>query len=170
MILQFNTMLTFKSEKTSEFFALSAKASSEKMEDYSLSMENWTQEMHKIAVRTEQETVSMHIITIFTLIFLPGTFLATFFSSGIFRWDEDGNLGYDWVLRPDGMRLFFYICGPMMALILVGWLALYLHVRRKGQKRMESHVAIPVNGSPISPISLGVSEKGMGAGLGVNIV
>lgn len=129
-------------------------------------MEDWTQKMHKIAVRTEQETVSMHIITIFTLIFLPGTFLAvskllrgkhqhteattlasstktdltaaqqTFFSSGVLRWDEDGTLGSDWVVRVSGMKLFMYICVPMMLLILVGWFGLYLHARRKGQQRI----------------------------------
>lgn len=32
--------------------------------------------MHEIAVKTKQETLSMHVITIFTLIFLPGTFIA----------------------------------------------------------------------------------------------
>lgn len=140
--------------------------SSEKMEDYSQSMEEWTQNMHKIAVRTEQETVSMHIVTIFTLIFLPGTFLAvsllalcwphhqrgfptaealtspqTFFSSGILHWDDGGALGYDWKLRKDGMKLFFAISFPMMALILAGWFALYLRARRKGGKRIQDAVA-----------------------------
>ena len=39
-------------------------------------MEDWTAKMHAIAVRTEQETLSMHVITIFTLVFLPGTFIS----------------------------------------------------------------------------------------------
>ncbi|CAN8104214.1 unnamed protein product [Discula destructiva] len=78
----FTSILQYKSEKTSEYFASSAKQSSDRMEQ-------WTLEMHKIAVKTEQETVSMHVITVFTLIFLPGTFLATFFSSGILDWDNN---------------------------------------------------------------------------------
>src|SRR5687768_8944901 len=32
--------------------------------------------MERMAIKTKQETVSMHSITILTLIFLPGTFLA----------------------------------------------------------------------------------------------
>ncbi len=39
-------------------------------------MMQWTLKMHDIAVKTKQETLSMHVITIFTLIFLPGTFIA----------------------------------------------------------------------------------------------
>lgn len=39
-------------------------------------MEEWTQKMATIAEKTEQETLSMHFITVLTLLFLPGTFLA----------------------------------------------------------------------------------------------
>ena len=52
-----------------EFFADASRSSAE-------SMEQWTVKMHAIAVKTERETVSMHVITIFTLVFLPGTFVA----------------------------------------------------------------------------------------------
>lgn len=151
---QFTSILQYKSEKTSEYFASSAKESSDRMEQ-------WTLEMHKIAVKTEQETVSMHVITVFTLIFLPGTFLAvrflfhhlqrlaetpepdfltiqlrqqTFFSSGILDWDATNDLA--WAVRGGAMRLFFYICVPMMLLIIAGWYLLYLLAQRKGRKRM----------------------------------
>lgn len=124
----FDAVLQYKSAKTSEFFAKSAKDSSERMED-------WTVKMHTIAVKTEQETVSMHVITVFTLIFLPGTFLATFFSSGVLHWNEkDPDLGSDWVVRPDGMKLFFYICAPMMVIILAGWAYMYWKLRRSREE------------------------------------
>ena len=38
--------------------------------------------MERIAFKTEQETASMHIITIVTLLFLPGTFIAV----RLFQW------------------------------------------------------------------------------------
>lgn len=41
-----------------------------------LSMHFMTEKMHDIAVKTGRQTVSMHAITVFTLVFLPGTFLA----------------------------------------------------------------------------------------------
>ncbi|KAI1807216.1 hypothetical protein F4811DRAFT_559992 [Daldinia bambusicola] len=116
----FSTLLQYKSEKVSEYFASSAKVSSDRMED--------------IAVRTEQETLSMHVITIFTLIFLPGTFIATLFSSGVFRWDDDGSLGSDWVIRQNALKLFFSVSIPMMVVILVSWLVLFIYMRRKRQQ------------------------------------
>jgi len=51
-----------------QHFAKSAQVSSR-------TMETLTEKMHRIATKTEQETISMHVITVFTLIFLPGTFV-----------------------------------------------------------------------------------------------
>ncbi|KAI1081641.1 hypothetical protein F5B20DRAFT_569590 [Whalleya microplaca] len=126
--IMFNAVLQYKSEKTSEYFASSAKTSSDRME-------SMTEKMHEITIRTEQETISMHIITIFTLIFLPGTFVSTLFSSGVFHWDDDGTLGTDWVLRSDGLKLFITISFPMMVIIVGAWTLLYLYMRRKRQHR-----------------------------------
>ncbi|OTA94293.1 hypothetical protein M434DRAFT_384027 [Hypoxylon sp. CO27-5] len=106
----FTTLLQYKSAKVSDYM---------------------TRKMHDIAVRTEQETLSMHVITIFTLIFLPGTFIATLFSSGVFHWDDDGSLGSDWVIRKNALKLFFSVSLPMMAIILSAWSLLYLYMRRK---------------------------------------
>ncbi|KAI1416917.1 hypothetical protein F5Y13DRAFT_101873 [Hypoxylon sp. FL1857] len=149
----FTTLLQYKSEKVSEFFASSAKTSSDRME-------YMTQKMHDIAVRTEQETVSMHVITIFTLIFLPGTFIAvwigippfltnfltrgqTLFSSGVFHWDDDGSLGSDWVIRKNALKLFFSVSLPMMVIILSAWSLLYLYMRRKRHQE-ETKWVLPV--------------------------
>lgn len=132
----FTTLLQYKSEKISEFFASSAKTSSERME-------YMTQKMHDIAVRTEQETLSMHVITIFTLIFLPGTFIATLFSSGVFHWDDDGSLGSDWVIRKNALKLFFSVSLPMMVIILSAWSLLFLYMRRK-RHQAESKWILPV--------------------------
>ncbi|RYP73551.1 hypothetical protein DL771_003590 [Monosporascus sp. 5C6A] len=141
----FGAALQHNSEKTSEYFAHSAKVSSDRMED-------WTVKMHRIAVKTEQETISMHVITIFTLIFLPGTFLAvrlaaprlfsglctaaltswqTFFSSGVLDWNDEGLLDSDWVLRSEALKLFLFICVPLMIVIITGWSLMYMVVRRK---------------------------------------
>ncbi|KAK4038959.1 hypothetical protein C8A01DRAFT_37073 [Parachaetomium inaequale] len=75
--------------------------------------------------RFRRETLSIHTITIFTLIFLPGTFIATLFSSGVLRWDEDGTLGSDWVVRGGGIRLFLSICLPLTAITISIWAVMY---------------------------------------------
>ncbi|KAI5920307.1 hypothetical protein F4810DRAFT_440630 [Camillea tinctor] len=77
--------------------------------------------MEKIAFRTANETAPMHIITAVTLIFLPGTFLATFFQSGVLQWQEVADIQSTWLFRPRAFTLFIAICLPMMALIFLGW-------------------------------------------------
>ncbi|RYP58857.1 hypothetical protein DL769_008770 [Monosporascus sp. CRB-8-3] len=128
----FDAALQYKSTRTSEYFAHSAKVSSDRMEE-------WTMKMHGIAVKTEQETISMHVITIFTLIFLPGTFLATFFSSGVLNWNDEGLLDADWALRSEALKLFLFICVPLMIVIIAGWSLMYVVVRRK-RKATESAI------------------------------
>ena len=59
---QFHEILQYRSIRTGEYFAQSAHDSAKVIE--------------RMAVKTKQETVSMHFITILTLVFLPGTFLA----------------------------------------------------------------------------------------------
>ncbi|KAI0010020.1 hypothetical protein F4779DRAFT_627455 [Xylariaceae sp. FL0662B] len=136
---------------TSEYFASSAKTSSDRME-------TMTQKMHDITIRTEQETISMHIITIFTLIFLPGTFVSTLFSSGVFHWDDDGTLGSDWILRSDGLKLFISISFPMMAIIMGAWSLLFFYMRRK---RAQREALLPLTASqPNNTKAMARTRKG----------
>lgn len=59
---QFNGILQYKNMRTGEYFAHHAKVSTEKMEE--------------LTVKSRQETISIHVITILTLIFFSGTFVA----------------------------------------------------------------------------------------------
>ena len=165
---QFESLSQHTSIQTSKAFQLVAQTSSDEMM-------NWTHKMHEIAVKTKQETLSMHVITIFTLIFLPGTFIAvslwslsrggfrvlttdsryqTFFSSGVLRWDEDGTLGTDYLVRGDGIRLFLSICLPMMAITIAGWALMY-GVARRWARRHARDLGLQVPGY--------ADEKGLSA-------
>ncbi|OTB01838.1 hypothetical protein M426DRAFT_323190 [Hypoxylon sp. CI-4A] len=144
----FYTVQQYASMQASKHFARNAQATT----DFTLKM---TEKMHDIAVKTGHQTVSMHVITIFTLIFLPGTFLAvsllrriladmalitrqTFFSSGILRWyDSDEELDsskYSWTTEQDRLVLYLEIAVPMMVLVIVGWLILYLKAKRDEER------------------------------------
>jgi Mg2+ and Co2+ transporter CorA len=68
--------LQYRSMAASEYFADQAQRSSRMMESL-------THEMHDLAVQTKQETVSMRIITLVTLCFLPGTFVAVLYKQVI---------------------------------------------------------------------------------------
>ncbi|KAH7157257.1 hypothetical protein B0J13DRAFT_435115 [Dactylonectria estremocensis] len=92
-----------------------------------------SQRMQEIANKTEKETESMHIITFVTLAFLPGTFVATFFQSGLFQWKEDGHnmrdsLKFNWI----AFSFFAAICFPLMAVIFGMW---WLWLRRRNRVR-----------------------------------
>ncbi|KAL2206312.1 hypothetical protein CC79DRAFT_1398254 [Sarocladium strictum] len=116
----YNYIFQVRNTRTAEYFASAAQDSAD-------IMQVWTEQMH-------QKTLSMHLITIFTLIFLPGTFVAvrqTMFSSGIIVFGNEGDGGFgpnlgDWKLRSAGLKLFFAICLPLLTITLGVWLLAYM--------------------------------------------
>ncbi|KAI1390033.1 uncharacterized protein F4822DRAFT_428379 [Hypoxylon trugodes] len=92
--------------------------------------------MEKIAFRSANETSSMHIITIVTLIFLPGTFVATFFQSGVLQWQDAGYIQENWLFRPAIFHLFLAICLPLMFVIFLAWSLTSCY----GERRYRQHV------------------------------
>lgn len=163
----FESLSQHTSIQTSKAFQLVAKTSSDEMM-------KWTHKMHEIAIKTKQETLSMHVITIFTLIFLPGTFIATFFSSGVLHWDEDGTLGADYLVRGAGVRLFLSIALPTTAITVAAWAFMYGVARRWARQHARGmgltgsgyadEKALP--SVPQHPVSPNGGEKS-GTGLGI---
>lgn len=117
----------------------------------SIEMESMTKSMKAVAEKTEKQTTSIHIITLVTLVFLPGTFVAvrfglpllwttlerfltnsqTFFSSGTYQWDQNDAAGSTmpyW--KPEYFALFATICFPMTGGIFLLWLFLYCWANR----------------------------------------
>ncbi|KAK4443752.1 hypothetical protein QBC34DRAFT_416496 [Podospora aff. communis PSN243] len=124
----FQGILHYGNMRVGEHYAQSAEVSAR-------TMEKWTEEMHEIAAKTENETVSMHGITVLTMIFLPGTFVSTLFSSGI--WDFDNSKSHsigDWETRVPALKLFFSICIPLTAAVLFTWWVTYRLARRQHTK------------------------------------
>ncbi|KAL9635648.1 MAG: hypothetical protein Q9204_002553 [Flavoplaca sp. TL-2023a] len=100
-------------------------------------MERVTQEMSLIARETKTETVSMKIITLVTLFFLPGTFVATLMSTDIIRWDS-GTKKY----KPGALHVYLLICLPFMAATFIFWGAYqWLERRKERQAKAESNPA-----------------------------
>lgn len=118
-------------------------------------MEAVTLSSHNIAKKTESKTASMHIITLFTLLFLPGTFMAvraalsslgdrrtpstraftgadinseqTFFSTPIF---EGSGESKGWTTNWELLHMFFKISFPIMALTVMIW-GLYMYITKR---------------------------------------
>lgn len=116
----FGGILQHGNSRLGEAYARMAKASADKME--------------KLSVKASHEAASIHAITMLTLLFLPGTFVATFLSSGIIdlEYGEDqDNLGY-WKVRWGALRLFGVVVGPLMSVVLAAWaVTYYLSSRRQ---------------------------------------
>ncbi|KAF7540154.1 hypothetical protein G7054_g1550 [Neopestalotiopsis clavispora] len=106
------------------------------------SAETSAKKMETIAYKTAHETASMHIITIVTLIFLPGTFVATFFQSGVFWWKEaPENMESTWSYRGDAFAFFSYLCFPLMTATLGIWLYVWYKMRRDRRKEEQENSA-----------------------------
>lgn len=137
----FHSVQQYASMQASKHFATNAQASTEFTTAMTAKMHVMTERMHEVALKTGHQTVSMHMITIFTLLFLPGTFLATFFSSGILRWydeeDELANSTYSWTTERDRLLLYLEILIPMTALIIIGWLVLCFMSKDKDKDNAE---------------------------------
>jgi Mg2+ and Co2+ transporter CorA len=72
-----------------------------------------------IALETRRDSAAMKTIAVLTIVFLPGTYVATIFSMDMFQWQpEDGG-------RPTVSKLFWVywvITVPLTGLVLAGWL------------------------------------------------
>ncbi|KAK3695650.1 hypothetical protein B0T22DRAFT_113891 [Podospora appendiculata] len=136
----FESLLQFRSLQVSRIFAEQGHRSAVIME--------------KIAIKTEQETVSMHIITFVALLFLPPTFVATFFQSGILEWEPSSTSIEQWLFRADAFKLFVAISIPLTVVILIGWWVLNYYGRsRSRMKFFEDGCFVPAASDAVmSPV------------------
>ena len=153
----FGTILQYRNMEINKLFAVNAQEASSRMEQLTaemhnstLRMETLTTDLGRIAEKTERETASMHIITLVTLVFLPGTFMAvryglragsdirlltrsqTLFGSGLFQWNQnDPDMSFP-IWKQEYFNLFAEICFPLMASVILIW---YVTYKRSVQKR-----------------------------------
>lgn len=159
-LAQFDGILQFLNMEINKLFAVNALQSGQRVEEMTkdmhmstIEMESMTKSMKEVAEKTEKQTTSMHIVTLVTLFFLPGTFVAvrfvlpylwttlqfltnrqTFFSSGTYQWDQNNAGGSTmpyW--KPEYFAMFAKICFPMTGGILFLWLLLYYWASWRGK-------------------------------------
>ncbi|KAM0345565.1 hypothetical protein ACHAPU_006218 [Fusarium lateritium] len=114
----YESILQYKSFQTNKIYAETARSSAYNMEI--------------IANKTKQETTSMHVITFVALIFLPATFMASFFQSNIIQWPElDLKAGDGHKLNLGMFGLFMGLSFAMTACTIAIW---YIVSRRASGK------------------------------------
>ncbi|KAF5561837.1 serine threonine kinase [Fusarium phyllophilum] len=119
---QFDGILQYRSVQVSRIFTESSHTQSEKME--------------RIAYKTEKETISMHVITCVTLAFLPGTFVAAFFQSGLVEINRAAtDIRAAVTFHPGAFKLFAAICFPLMCLTFILWMSLFKFLSGRALKR-----------------------------------
>ncbi|KAF5622790.1 uncharacterized protein FTJAE_10769 [Fusarium tjaetaba] len=118
----YNTILQYKTIQINKIYAESAHLS--------------TRNMENIASKTKQETSSMHIITFVTLIFLPGTFMASFFQSGILEWPQVGAKAA-WRLNKQIFSLFFGLSATITIVTIAIWMIILIMLRRPQSERVK---------------------------------
>ncbi|KAL9574010.1 hypothetical protein ACKAV7_001786 [Fusarium commune] len=117
----FDGILQYRSVQVSHIFTESSHIQSEKME--------------RIAHKTEQETISMHVVTCVTLAFLPGTFVAAFFQSGLIEINKASNdIDSSVTFHPGAFKLFTVICFPLMFMTFALWFIAFKLLARKARK------------------------------------
>ncbi|VTT72320.1 unnamed protein product [Fusarium fujikuroi] len=118
----FDGILQYRSVQVSRIFTESSHTQSEKME--------------RIAYKTEKETISMHVITCVTLAFLPGTFVAAFFQSGLVEINQTAtDIRAAVTFHPGAFKLFAAICFPLMCLTFILWMFLFKYLSGRALKR-----------------------------------
>lgn len=126
----FDNILQFRSVQASHIFSGIAHEQGKKMEN--------------IANKTEHQTGSMHVITFVTLAFLPATFVATFFQSGLVswpNWDETEGAQVRIHFNGRGFKLFCIICVPMMVITGIIWFIIYKCLKNRRIQKRRAEVA-----------------------------
>ncbi|CAG9942668.1 unnamed protein product [Clonostachys rosea f. rosea IK726] len=141
----YDSILQLKSAETNNLFAMDTLSASVRMEGSTQRMEEMTRSMNKIAESTEKDTGSMHFMTFFALIFLPGTFLGSFFSTPIFGDSKEGS-PQSWIFHKDLFVVFIIICVIMMV-ITVGLWTWYLRAQKLRRKQLQEY-----QGAASSPV------------------
>jgi len=96
--------------------------------------------------RGQKEAITMRIITIITLLYLPPTFVSTFFSTDVIKYQDNGE---DKVhFSKNAMNSFLYVTFPLWAVTIVVAVLYYRLENRRldkaaRQKRLEDGYALP---------------------------
>ncbi|KAF5254506.1 hypothetical protein FANTH_764 [Fusarium anthophilum] len=123
----FDGILQYRSVQVSHIFTESSHIQSEKME--------------RIAHKTEQETISMHVVTCVTLAFLPGTFVAAFFQSGLIEINKASNdIDGSVIFHPGAFKLFTVICFPLMFITFALWFIVFKVLAHKARKQESQEI------------------------------
>ncbi len=94
---------------------------------HNTAMKEMAEDSRNIAILTRKDSTDMRIIAVVTLLFLPGTFMATFFSADFFNFSpgDSKKVVSKWIW------LYFVLTGAATLVIFAAW---YLSSKTQNQK------------------------------------
>ncbi|KAK8043818.1 hypothetical protein PG994_012656, partial [Apiospora phragmitis] len=92
------------------------------------------EENSKVALSSKRDSMAMKTVAVFTMIFLPGTFVATFLSMPFFDWNADtggspSSSPFQWIYWATTM--------PLTIALMVGWRVWWKREDRKWDEELE---------------------------------
>ncbi|RVD86400.1 uncharacterized protein DFL_004679 [Arthrobotrys flagrans] len=92
--------------------------------------------IHLLAQKGSKDTKMMKLFTIVTVIFLPGTFIASIFGTNFFAFSSESNH----LIVASNIWIYFLISCTITCSLTAGWI-IYRRIKRRSRLRVESKVA-----------------------------
>jgi hypothetical protein len=110
---------------------------------HSTAMKDMAEDSRNIAILTRKDSTDMRIIAVVTLLFLPGTFMATLFSADFFNFlpENSDQIVSKWIW------LYFTLAGAATFIVFGAW-----YLSSKKQAKEMFIVINPDTGSPLPRI------------------
>ncbi|KAK6512285.1 hypothetical protein TWF481_001175 [Arthrobotrys musiformis] len=103
--------------------------------------------IHILARKGAKDTKMMKLFTIFTVIFLPGTFIASIFGTNFFAFDTDSNR----LIVASNIWIYFLISCAITCSLTAGWIV-YRRVKRRSRHSLEGANGKIADGAPESKV------------------
>ena len=78
----------------------------------------------KIALSSKEDSIAMKTLAFITALFLPGTFIASLFSSNMFDWQASSD-GSERPTVSHYFWIYWVVAAPLTILVLIGWVWWY---------------------------------------------
>ncbi|KAF3081621.1 hypothetical protein TWF102_009747 [Orbilia oligospora] len=88
--------------------------------------------IHSLARKGAKDTKLMKLFTIFTVIFLPGIFIASIFATNFFAFSTESNH----IIVASNIWIYFLISCTITCSLTTGWI-IYKHIKRRSRLRAE---------------------------------
>jgi O-antigen/teichoic acid export membrane protein len=89
-----------------------------------------------IAIDGKRDSIAMRTISILGIVFLPGTFVATLFSIGMFTWGGAGGEQPSSLAASPSIWIYWAVAVPLTVITFLAWILWSKRENQKSNKRL----------------------------------